>query len=183
MDKADTFKGIIVFVLLSCLLVDPMVGNFTWLHYKKIMVQKEVKRHIIQGMDKDNLVLLKFSKQETQTKLIWSHPGEFEYNRKMYDIVETKTMGNTVYYWCWYDHEETMLKRQLEEVADRALGKSPKFKKEIAPLIPYFKTLYCLFYSHGNISIPQVWYKQVGLSYHLYSQILIQPPTPPPQIS
>jgi len=179
----ESFKSIVVFVLLSCLLVDPMIGTFTWLHYKKTMVKKEVERQILEGIDKDELIIFKFSKEETRTKLRWEHPREFEYNHKMYDIVETKTVGNTVYYHCYYDHEETMLNRELEELAKKALGEKPKIRKEIMLLTPHFKSLYCLFSFHGEVSISRLIYKQAGLFYHLYSQILIQPPTPPPQLS
>lgn len=183
MNPADILKSLTVILLLSCLLIDPMISAFTWLQYKKTVVKKEVKRQINEGMDKDELVLLIFSKEETQTKLRWEHPREFEYNHKMYDIVKTKTVGDTVYYWCWYDHEETMLNRQLEEVADQALGKSQKTRKEIAPLMPYFKTLYCLFSFHSVVSIPQLLSERMDLFYHLYSKVFIQPPTPPPQLS
>jgi hypothetical protein len=181
MRTAETSKRLIVFLALSCLLVDPMVSTFTWLHYKKAMVKKEVKRRIVEGIDRDELVLLKFSKKETKTKLRWSHPKEFEYNHKMYDIVETKTEEDTVYYWCWYDHEETMLNRHLEEVAHQALGKGPKIRKEGLLLIPQFKSLYFLFSFLNDVSIPYFLCERVDLFIGLSSQILIQPPSPPPQ--
>lgn len=180
-DTAVTLKSITVIILLSSLLIDPMVGTLTWLHYKKSVVKKEVKRHIIKGIDNDNLVLLKFSKQETQTELRWSHPGEFEYDRKMFDIVKTKTEGDTVYYWCWYDHEETMLNRKLENIADQALGKSPNVRKEIALLISPSKILYFPFSFSSDLSIPDFLCNQVDLFYSLSSQIFFKPPTPPPQ--
>jgi hypothetical protein len=180
---ADHFRYPTVFLLLSCLLIDPMTGAFTWLHYKKAVIKKEVKKHIIDGIEKDELVLLKFSKKETETELLWSHPREFEYNHKMYDIVKTKTEGDTVYYWCWYDHEETMLKREMEKVADQALGKKQKIREEIALLISFSKTLYFPFSFNSDVIILDFLCNQVDLFYDLYSQIFVKPPTPPPQLS
>lgn len=180
---ADKLKFLTVFMLLSCLLIDPMVGTFTWIHYKKSLVKREVQKQINQGIDENKLVVLKFSKQETQTELRWSHPREFEYKQKMYDIVETKTVGDTVYYKCWYDHEETMLNRQLEEAAEQIFEKSPKISNEIAILMSSSYTLYCPFSLYEDISIPKFLCHQVDLFYDLYSQILAKPPTPPPQLS
>jgi len=180
---ANRFKYLTVFMLLSCLLIDPMVGTFTWMHYKKTLVKKDVQKKINKGIDQDKLVLLQFSKKETETELRWSHPREFEYNHKMYDIVETKTEGDTVYYWCWYDHEETMLKREMEKVADKALGKDCKIGNETAILMSIAKNLYFPFLWNGDVSVPDILCHQDILFYHLYSQILFQPPTPPPQLS
>jgi len=178
-----SFKSIIACLLLSCLFVDPIVGAFTWIHQKKRNIKREVKRQIIEGIDKDKLVLLKFSKEETKTKLRWEHSREFEYEHKMYDIVETKIVGDTVYYWCWYDHEETMLNRQLEDLANQALGKNPKARPEIILVISFFKSLYCTFSLNGDVSIPRLFYRQDVLFCHIYSQNFIQPPTPPPELS
>ncbi len=179
----DTFKSIITGLLLSCVLVDPVVATFTWLHYQKTIVKKEVNRQIIAGIDKDDLVLLKFSKEDAQTKLRWEHSKEFEYNHQMYDVVETMTLGDTIYYWCWWDREESKLNRQLEELAAQALVKDSKIREKLERLISCFKSLYCTFSFNWNVSVPELLYKQFCLFSYLYSSIIIQPPTPPPQLS
>ncbi|MFW6129265.1 MAG: hypothetical protein ACOC6P_03345 [Candidatus Aminicenantaceae bacterium] len=177
------YKNITIFLLLSLLVIDPMLVTFTWLQHKKTIVKKEVKRQIKEGIDKDEIVLLTFTKEETQTKLRWEHPREFEYNHRMYDIVKSMTEGDTVYYWCWYDHEETMLNRRLKELKDQASGKSHKIRKYTALILSTSESLTCLFPYNGDVSIPKLFYKQDGLFYHFSSQIFIQPPTPPPQSS
>lgn len=182
-NTAGTFKSILTGLLLCCVLVDPVIVTFTWLHCQKTVIKKEVERQIIAGMDKDELVLLIFSKEEAQTRLRWEHSREFEYNDKMYDIVKTKTVGETVYYWCWYDHKETMLNRQLEKLSDRTLRKNPKIRSEIGLLASYLRTLYCIFSFNGDLTTPEFSNKHVILFYRLCSQFLIQPPTPPPQLS
>jgi len=176
-------KSMSVFLLLFCFLVDPIARNLTWLHYRKAVVKKETQRQIDEGMDKSKLVVLKFSKEETKTKLRWEHANEFEYNHKMYDIVEIKTVGDTVYYRCWYDHEETVLNRQLEELAGHVLGNDPEFKIAVTLQKPFTESLYCLFSFDYDIPAPELLKKQSGLFLYSFSQIILQPPTPPPQSS
>ncbi len=179
----STFKSIITGLLLCCALVDPVVATFTWLHYQKTIVKKEVKRQIIAGIDKDDLVLLKFSKKEAQIKLRWEHSKEFEYNQQMYDVVETGTLGDTVYYWCWLDQKETKLNRQLEELSAQALGKDNKIREKNERLISFFNSLYFAASFNWNGSTPELFYRQFCLFSDLYSSITIPPPAPPPQLS
>ena len=174
-------KNTSVFMLLFCFLIDPIARNLTWLHYRKAVVKKEVQRQIDDGMDKSMLVVLQFSKEETKTKLRWEHASEFEYNNKMYDIVEIKTVGDTVYYRCWYDHEETILNRQLEKLADQVLGNDPALRIGLALLESSAESSYCLFAFDYDVSVPELLKRQSGLFSCLSSQITLQPPTPPPQ--
>jgi hypothetical protein len=172
-----------VILLLICFLFDPLARNFTWLHYRKVMVKKEVQRQIDDGMDKNKLVVFKFSQEDTKTKLRWEQASEFEYNHKMYDVVETEIIGDAVYYQCWYDHEETMLISQLEELACQVMGNNPAFRIEGALLEFFSESLYCLFSFDYDIPVPELLNKQSGLFSYLFSQILLQPPKPPPQSS
>lgn len=180
----SSLKPILTIVILSCVLFDPVVGTHTWLQYKKTKVKQEVWEQIDAGIDQSELVLLKFSKKETKTKLRWEHEREFEYNNRMYDVVKTKTIGNMVYYWCWYDHIETMLNRQMEELASQALGPGSKNKKEWAMLASNSRSLYCPFSIYLDLDISrESVYKPSVSSLDFYSQISKKPPTPPPQFN
>ncbi len=174
-------KFLITFILLSCVLFDPVVGTYTWIQYKKTIVKQEAREIIDAGIDKSELVMLKFTKTEARTELRWEHDLEFEYNHRMYDIVETKTVGDTVYYWCWYDHMETMLNLKMEELAAQTVGNSGKSKAERAFLASSLKSLYCTFAFDLNISIVKSLIKTSDKFFQSYPQIRIQPPTPPPQ--
>jgi hypothetical protein len=178
----DASKSLTAGALVFCFFVNPTVGAFTWVHYKKTIVKKEVEKHIIAGINKDDLVLLIFSKEETQTLLRWEHSKEFEYNHQMYDVVETLTFGNTICYWCWWDQEETKLNRRLRELAAQACGEAPKIGEKNEPSILSLKTLYCAVYYGWKISTPELFYKQFCSFFDLYSSIFIQPPTPPPRL-
>lgn len=93
-DRADTPGRLLAFPLALCLLANPIIGEFIRLSLRKAAVRavrREVEKHIVAGIDENNLILFKFSVEESQTRLRWEHPREFEYNREMYDIVETWT--------------------------------------------------------------------------------------------
>lgn len=47
------------------MLIAPVVVTYSWLQQRKRAVKKEVKWKMIAGIDKSELVLLKFSKAET----------------------------------------------------------------------------------------------------------------------
>lgn len=174
-------KTLIVFTLLFCVLFDPVVGTYTWLQYKKITIKHEVQRQIDDGIDQSKLVLLKFTKEEIQIKLRWEHEREFEYNDKMYDVIRSESKGDKVYYWCWYDHKETMLNRQLDEIATQTAETNAKNKEEQALPAPNQETLYCIVFFNFNFSLGESLKPPAGFFDHLYPQIYTQPPTPPPQ--
>lgn len=171
----------IIFILLFCILFDPVVGTFTWLHYKKAVVKQEVQKQINDGIDQSKLVLLEFTKEEIQTELRWEHAREFEYKHKMYDVIRTETSGDKVYYWCWYDHEETMVNRQLDELTAQAAETNHKNKESRALLVSKQETLYCMFSFDFNFNLGESLTHPAGYFDHLYPQIYSQPPTPPPQ--
>lgn len=174
-------KSRITGILLFCLFVDPVIGTFAWLHCQKTILQKDVQQQIRDGMDREDLILLKFSKKEVLAELDWEHPGEFRYNHQMYDVVETITLGDTVYYWCWQDHEETQLNRHLEVLAARVLGKDRKIKEKDERLNPSFKSLYCTTAVLRNDQAPRLLPMPLRPATDPYSSLRIRPPTPPPQ--
>ena len=151
-----------------------------WLHHQKHLVKKEVKRQMISGIDKKDLELLKFSKKETQTKLRWEHSKEFEYKGQMYDIVEKIVKEDSVYYWCWWDHEETKLNKELSSLANNAFRDDPKKQKRQQQLFSYLNSLFFTpgFTWHSDNSIQ---YKTPNFYYNeFYKSIYITPPSPPP---
>ena len=170
-------------LLVCCLLVDPVVATFTWLHYQKTAVKREVKRQMITGFDKDELVLFQFSKEEVRTELRWEHPQEFEYEQQMYDVVKRMTVGNTVYFWCWLDHEETKLNRRMEKLTAQAFRTDQKIKERHERRISFFQSLYCPVYNDWNGPTSPSLAKQSCPFIGFYASITIQPPTPPPQRS
>jgi hypothetical protein len=174
-------KLISFFLLLS--LIAPFAGTFTWLHYKKHLVKKEVKWKMIEGIDKEELVLLKFTQEETKTLLNWKHSREFEFQGEMYDIVETVFTGDSVFYYCWWDHEETHLNKQLNSLLAKAAGQQDQNKDRVKKLYQFFKTLYLEPINSDPAQRFAVFPEHLFFYNECFDSIIIAPPAPPPKLS
>lgn len=97
--------------------VTPFVGTYSWLSYKKGLIKKEVKKQLITGIDADCLVKLGFRLEEVNSKVRWEHSKEFEFQGQMFDIVTKEVSSDSIYYFCWADHEETFLNKKLYKLA------------------------------------------------------------------
>jgi hypothetical protein len=135
-------KNKIFGIFLIVCLVAPIVTTYLVFKYQKKQIKREIKRKIISEIDKSELVLLKFTEEEKNTQLKWEHSKEFEYKGEMYDIVESSTVGDTTYYWLWWDHKETKLNKQLNDILKTILGKNPQNNRNKELLINYLKSLY-----------------------------------------
>jgi hypothetical protein len=176
-------KQRIVSILLLIFLAAPFLGTYTWLHYQKRSVRKSIKRKIIAGLDKNELVLLRFTKQEEKKKLRWEHSKEFEFENQMYDVVETKTVGDTIYYWCWWDNEETALNIQLKNLVANALGTNSEKKEKQEHLLSYLKSLYCSTVPPWSAWVFNPEHIGVGHIASCYISHGSPPNTPPPKNS
>lgn len=163
--------------------VAPVATTYLMLQFQKKQVKREVKWKMIAGIDREELVLLKFTEKEKQTQLNWKHSKEFEYKGEMYDIVETNVVGDTTYYWVWWDDEETELNRQLSELVSFALGNNPKNQENQKRLHKFFKSLY---FTEDDRKESLV-FLEVKNKYHLqqkfYHSVSHSPPVPPPEKS
>ncbi len=169
-------------VLLFCF-VAPIVTVFGIIQYQKKQVKREVKWKMIAGMERDELVLLKFTEKEKNTQLRWEHSKEFEYKGEMYDIVETNIMGDTTYYWVWWDHEETQLNKQLDVLVAIALGNNPNSGKNQKQLHDFFKSLYFVeLPSNGSLVFTEQQSKCFA-EHEFHHSFAQSPLVPPPEKS
>ena len=178
----NSIINIAALTILSCLLVDPLVGPFSWLHYQKVLLKKSVKKQIDIGIEPEKLILLHFSAKEARIKLKWTGPQEFEYNHQLYDVVKTIKIGQMIYYWCWNDQAETKLDQQIEALAARALGKQTKSIIDLTRLNTSTRSLIYTIFIPGNLPRPGLLGHQESLFYLLYPSINLSPPTPPPRL-
>lgn len=133
-------------------------------------------------IDKSELVLLKFAQSETQTKLRWEHSREFEFEQQMYDVVESQIIGDSIYYWCWWDHEETALNQLLKELATHAFAQHPTNKQQQEKLINFLHSLYYAEYREWHSTAHIVEAQKKFNYFNTYSSLYISPPTPPPEL-
>jgi len=168
-------------ILIFLSLAIPFAGTYAWLHFEKRTVKKAIKRKLIAGIDKDELVLLRFSKQDAETKLHWEHSKEFEYNGEMYDVVTSETCGDSVYYRCWWDHEETRLNKKLARLVEDAFSNHPGRTEKQEQLIDFIKKWYCpahialiCAYADPPACLPE-------RSAEVLLSFSVSPPLPPPR--
>ena len=131
-------------VLAACLLIHPAVGAVTWVHFEKAAVKRDVSERLRRGVEEDELVVLEFSLEQAQALLHWESPREFEYRGRMYDLIETRILGQTVVYKCWKDDEETRLNNRLKELAPQESGETLDPKgDELGGRLPAVRPLPC----------------------------------------
>jgi hypothetical protein len=135
-------KRFLSILLLLCLIA-PFLGSVLWVKHQKHLVKKSVKKEIIAGIDREDLVQLTFSATQLKTDLNWKHSKEFEYLGKMYDIVEQSASGDSTTYWCWLDKEETELNNQLDRLLAIAWNKNDQQHNQQNHLSAFVKSL-CL---------------------------------------
>lgn len=173
-------KRRIIGIFFLCCFIAPAVTTYYSLEYQKKLVKKAVKWKMIEGLDKEELVLLKFTEFEKQTELKWKHSREFEYKGEMYDIVDSYIVGDTTYYHLWWDHEETKLNRQLNDLVSNLFGNSPRNQEAEKNLSSFYHSLYFNAINFKISIFPQ------GISLYLfyqnfYKSIYTIPPDPPPE--
>ncbi|MRT16576.1 hypothetical protein F3C99_06360 [Vitellibacter sp. q18] len=165
------------------ILLAPVATMVLFLHIEKRTLKREIKSRIIAGIDPSELVLLQFTLKEAKEKLQWEHAKEFEYKEQMYDVVMVQTKGDSVFYRCWWDHEETKLNQRLKKMVALAFGEDEE-SSETQEL--FYSFLGSFFYT-----APFQWqatastnlesrYQDVVRPY-FFTALSQSPPTPPPK--
>lgn len=159
-------------------LLAPVIGTYGWLQFQKRAIRKQVKKEMILGMDLSELTLLKFSKAE---KLRWENVGEFEYKGQMYDVVGSEMAGDSITYWCWWDHEETQLDQKIKTLVNRILGNDTDSKEKKERLIHYLKSLFCYPPTEFVFPDPPLMFAAFHFIADPYAILFLTPPAPPPK--
>ena len=172
------FAGLFI---LFCL-TTPLIATYTWLQYRKRLVNEQVKRQLRSGLDDKELAVLKFSRQDARLKLRWEGPEEFEYEGQMYDVASVSVSGDTLVYRCWWDHEEARLNQHLQDLIAYALGKDAQNKENRKRLAKFFRSLYC-----PQVSLwPALSLKKARQQVFTYAfhrpPVFLPPPAPPPEM-
>lgn len=132
-------------------------------------------------MDKKDLVLLKFHKDDINQLLDWEHSKEFGYNNQMYDVVYSQIELDSVSYVCWLDDEENEINLQIAELVKEEIDKNQANKKRKAQVFNFYKDI---FFSISTIKIPiqltQAAQYSISFEFNYHSQLNF-PPSPPPE--
>lgn len=170
-------------ILLIFVLIAPSAVTYLWLRHQKEMVRKQVKHQMIEGIDHEDLVYLKFAKSELNSEVRWEHSKEFEYREQMYDIVERIETKDSVAFWCWWDYEETRLNRELKKLAQDAFRQNPQKNDRQSRLFSFLK---CLYYDPPFQWSATDQFTKTNRDFfwiNNFISISIPPASPPPRLS
>lgn len=169
-----------IFLITSLAFV--LMGSFIGLQLQRKAVRKSVKWKMLEGIPADQLVCLKFSKQNVGDLLKWKHSKEFSYKEEMYDIVYKKETADSVFYYCWWDHEETTLNKKLSALIYVALnqntsGKSTNDKLQVLLQVLFFQTTHKHQFNNWS-QLNKIYFHSDFLS---ICNTEVSPPNPPPE--
>ena len=169
-----------LFLLASLIFV--LMGSFVGLQLQRQAVRKVVKWKMLEGIPANQLVCLKFSKTNVDDLLNWKHSKEFSYKEEMYDIVYKKETTDSVFYYCWWDHEETTLNKKLSALIYVALnqnasGKAASSKLQVLLQVLFFQgTFKTEFYNWAHFNT--IYFVPDFFS---CGNLACSPPNPPPE--
>ncbi len=168
-------------ILILLLLVVPIISTYSYLHITKQKIRKEVKQKILNKIEKEDLILLTFTKDEAEN-LDWKHSREFEFDGQMYDIIKQEIQGENILYWCWNDNEETKINKQIDSLLAFVLGENQQNKENQKRLNNYFNSLFFSEIPSYNLITLQSDYRYNSFSTD-YKFLLDTSNSPPPQIA
>ena len=167
------------FFLLTVLLSPALIGFFA-VQIERSAVRREVKHQILEGIDKDRLELISISRKDSD-ELRWEHSKEFEYQGEMYDVVYMKTTKDSIQYWCWWDHKETALNKELSALLDSRQNQSTSHKNHVQ-LIVFFQSLYAEKVNHWELKPDCTTLPCFRIPFmNSYKSRTLQVTAPPPQ--
>ena len=121
----------------------PFVLTKSVLQWQKKAVRKEVKKRINDGLKDEELVKLTFLKNDVDKLLNWIKKDEFDFNGQMYDIVRSWESNDSVFYMCWKDDDESIIKQRLNQLSELEWSKNTSNKRQNERKTDFYKNLIC----------------------------------------
>lgn len=173
-------KRVLPSILFLLVLMAPFAATTWFFKSQQKIIRKQVKRALVHSVDQSELVELRFSKTQLETELEWKHSKEFRYKGEMYDIVSREESADSTVFFCWWDHAETKLYKQLDQLLAAALGSNPHRKKQSELVVQFYKSLFFNTLNY-NTSLPFITNSTTLLQPESLNSRFLENPTPPPQ--
>ncbi|GIV35202.1 MAG: hypothetical protein KatS3mg031_2737 [Chitinophagales bacterium] len=138
--KSKSQKLSVLICILSLIL--PFGATYGILQIEKYRVKENIKYQLLKGIEREQLVLLKFTSDEAARMLHWEHDYEFEYNGNWYDVVDRIDSAGVILFYCWPDYKETIIRRQLTELIRSVMGQNPLNKERQERLFSFLSNLF-----------------------------------------
>lgn len=179
MKKALLYIGI--FVLLIAV-ASPIFVAFLSYNVQLKKIKHQVKHELIHNTPKSDLVSFSFKfESEAFKSLNWKHNREFEFNGKMFDIVEADSTENGVYYLCFPDKQETALNHQFNDLLNERYAEDESSNKNQKLISNFIRSLYIPDFE--DLEALNLAFKLEHKDYYNQSfyEFYIEKNSPPPQ--
>jgi hypothetical protein len=158
-------------------------GIYLSFEFERLSIRHEVRTKIKSAVQKSELDLLVFHKNDLNKDIKWKHDEEFEWQGEMYDIIYKETDEDSLYYWCWADYEESELNQEMQNWIAHLLHDSPDSQKRNQTIKYNYKNL---FLSYPKIDLIRFIKQSSNLNHFCYKKWSLDqnpPPLPPPEFS
>lgn len=181
-DNCEVLKRILSATILITTLVSPAIITIGTIEAERYLVRQDIKHLMMQGISKDRLQLIKITPDESD-QLDWEHSQEFEYKSEMFDVVYQEFKNDTSYYWCWWDHRESSLNRELSQLLHNTLSNRKTNNENNIRLIILFKSLYSEALASVSCAAGETTNQQPICGYLAnYSSTYLDTQNPPPEV-
>ncbi len=113
---------IIVSVCMLLLVVSHGIIQFGMFEFFRADYRAEAAKLIGEGVLEKRQIVFCFNMKEYKnldTKIEWKDDREFRFEEKLYDIIRTEIRGDSVYVYCFYDEDDTMLYSVLDNLIEK----------------------------------------------------------------
>lgn len=164
-------------------LILPFIG--VWhLRYEIKQVKREMKFRLLNHIEKENIIILKISKQDLlQGKQCqyYREDREIDINHHMYDIISMYEDNGYYMIKCIADEKESVLKKQINYLLRDYFSHHNPFNKQAKKIVDFFQTLYLQPISVFNFISSKVQYFRFEIGYkfsyeYLYVKRIQTPP-------
>jgi hypothetical protein len=178
-DHSQALKRRTLVILLLLFFVAPAVTTLGVFRYQKMIIRKEAKQKIFAGIDKSELELFVFHSSDPFLNKL-EPLGEFRLKGDMYDIVSMERQDDSVYLYCWHDHEETGLDEKLDDLVSLGMANNTTNRENQQRLDHFHQTLFSPQHTRLSFLIPTFQSAIRYLFLITYRSQSILPPVPPP---
>lgn len=165
-------------ILLCVALVLPVGLAVLGLHQMRERVRHDVKEMLIDHLDRSALVRIALTPDDS-ARLDWEHAREFRRRGEMYDIVDREAHRDSTIYWCWHDHAESAVVRELEVLLVGGLRHERDAHRTAEHIV---RLLMALWMTEEGVDLPDLILGEAVTNTRVVRPTSIgpAPPVPPP---
>lgn len=169
-------------VFIALLLLQSVISLVVY-DVKLKQVKRSVKWAYLNERTNEELTLVKVAKifeQRGNTYFRRVHSKEFQFLGEMYDVVRQQEKGDTTYYYCFHDREETFLAKTIQQQLFNLLAGDTEKSKQQKKVWDFYQIKYV---PTSQLLICQTsGFTEVGHPYPFYNllnghfQLAVPPP-------